>query len=202
MRSAILRALTMSWVIDSVVAPTSFTRRDDEVVDDVGHDRIEARGRLVEEDDLGIGGDGAGQADALLHAAGQFRRAEIGDIAGEADLGQLLDGDVLGLGRATPRPWISPKATFSQTGRLSNSAPPWNSMPNFFIRGSRAAPRRRVTSSPSTRIVPSSGVRMPRMHLIITDLPVPEPPMTTMEDCLSDRRDRRRPARPWARSAS
>src|SRR5262245_37342195 len=42
---------------------------NDEVVNDVGHDRVETGGRLVEEDNLGIGGDGARQANALLHAA-------------------------------------------------------------------------------------------------------------------------------------
>ncbi len=65
---------------------------------------------------------------------------QIGDVAAEADLGQLLDGDIAAFARAMPWPWIRPKATFSQTGRLSNSAPPWNSMPNFFITASRAAP--------------------------------------------------------------
>ena len=69
-------------------------RVDDQIVDDVGHDRIKARGRLVEEDDVGIGGDGARQPHALLHAAGQFGRRQHGDICIEADLGELLDGDV------------------------------------------------------------------------------------------------------------
>ena len=85
-----------------------------------------------------------------------------------------------------PRPWISPKATFSHTGRLSNNAAPWNSMPNFFITRSRAAPLIWVMSSPSTRMVPSSGRMMPRMDLMVTDLPVPEPPMITSEDCWLD----------------
>ena len=42
---------------------------DDQIVDHVGHDRIEPGGRLVEEDDLGLGGNGAGQGDAFLHTA-------------------------------------------------------------------------------------------------------------------------------------
>src|SRR5580704_16659303 len=58
-------------------------------------------------------------------------------------------------------------------------------MPNFFMIGSRAEPLSRVTSTPSTRMAPSSGVMIPRMHLMVTDLPVPEPPMMTVEDCLS-----------------
>src|SRR6185437_12690572 len=58
-------------------------------------------------------------------------------------------------------------------------------MPNFFMTGSRAEPFSRVTSTPSIRMVPSSGVMIPNMHLMQTDLPVPEPPMITVEDCLS-----------------
>src|SRR5690606_32646623 len=38
-----------------------------------------------------------------------------------------------------------------------------------------------VTSSPSMKICPLSGVSRPRMHFSITDLPVPEPPMTTSD---------------------
>src|ERR1700733_6994644 len=54
-------------------------------------------------------------------------------------------------------------------------------MPNFFSIASRARPPMRVTSSPSTKILPSSARRMPNTHLIITDLPVPEPPITTKD---------------------
>jgi hypothetical protein len=70
---------------------------DDEIVDDVGHDRVEAGRGLVEEDDLGVGGDGAGEADALLHAARQLGREQLGDVGAEAHLLQLVERDVLGL---------------------------------------------------------------------------------------------------------
>src|SRR5581483_3754247 len=83
--------------------------------------------------------------------------------------------------RFMPRPAIRPNATFSQTGRLSNRAAPWNSMPNFFMTRSRSEADMPTTSSPSIRIEPASGWMMPRMHLIITDLPVPEPPITTSD---------------------
>ena len=43
----------------------------------------------------------------------------------------------------------------------------------------RSAP---TTSVPSTRIEPLSGTMRPSTHLISTDLPVPEPPITT-SDC-------------------
>src|ERR1700759_2420799 len=52
-------------------------------------------------------------------------------------------------------------------------------MANCLSMFSRARPRRRVTSLPSTKICPASGFKMPSTLLIITDLPVPEPPITT-----------------------
>ena len=104
---------------------------DDQIVDDVGHDRIETGGRLVEEDDLRIGRDGARQADALLHAARKLGRIELADFRSQAQPGRASRSAIVArLGsRAILRPWISPKATFCQTGSESNSAAPWNSMP-------------------------------------------------------------------------
>ena len=101
-----------------------------QAVDHRAHDRVQAGGRLVEEHDVGLGGDGAGQRDALLHAAGQFRRVKLADAGGEADLGEEVGGAGGGpRARGSLRCASRPKATFSQTGRLSNSAPFWNSMP-------------------------------------------------------------------------
>jgi len=48
----------------------------DDAPDDIGHDGVEASGGLVEEEDLGLQGDGSGKAHAALHAAGEFRRLE------------------------------------------------------------------------------------------------------------------------------
>ena len=63
MRSDILRALDMSWVMDSAVAPSSLHAFNDQVVDHVAHDRIQSGGRFVEENDFRFGGDRPGQAD-------------------------------------------------------------------------------------------------------------------------------------------
>ncbi len=71
---------------------------DDQPVDDRAHDGVEAGRRLVEEDDVGLGGDGAGQADALLHAARELGRGKVADRRGEADLGQHLGRLVARLG--------------------------------------------------------------------------------------------------------
>src|SRR5260221_5577829 len=68
---------------------------DDQLVDDIGHDRVEPGGRLVEKDDLGLGGDGAGEGDALLHAARQLGRHELADIGAEPDPGELLQRHLL-----------------------------------------------------------------------------------------------------------
>ena len=67
---------------------------------------------------------------------------------------------------------------------------------------SRARPRRCVTSSPSTKICPASGRRIPSTHLIKTDLPVPEPPMTTSDLAFGEFQIERRRARPWAQSVA
>ncbi|OIQ68420.1 hypothetical protein GALL_499870 [mine drainage metagenome] len=69
----------------------------DQLIDDAGHDGIEAGGRLVKKDDLWLGGDGAGEADTLLHTAGEFGREKVGDLWFEADTAQFLDGDLAGL---------------------------------------------------------------------------------------------------------
>src|SRR6516165_3813108 len=52
-------------------------------------------------------------------------------------------------------------------------------MPILRIKRSRAWRRCRTVSTPSMRIEPASGSIKPRMHLTSTDLPAPEPPMTT-----------------------
>ena len=41
----------------------------DEIIDGVGGDRVEAGGWFIEEDQIRLGDDGTGEADALLHAA-------------------------------------------------------------------------------------------------------------------------------------
>ena len=46
--------------------------------------RVERREGLVHEQDLGVGAERAGEADALLHAAGELRRVAV-LVAGKAD---------------------------------------------------------------------------------------------------------------------
>ena len=78
--------------------------------------------------------------------------------------------------------WLrSAKATFSQTFRESNRAPLWKSMPIFSVWAWRARPVSAVTSAPSIWIDPASGHSRPRTHFSMTDLPEPEPPITTTD---------------------
>ena len=55
-------------------------------------------------------------------------------------------------------------------------------MPNLRRSSSMVARSAPTTSTPSIWIEPLSGIIRPSTHLISTDLPVPEPPMTT-SDC-------------------
>ena len=73
----------------------------DQCVDHPGHDRVEPGGRLVEKDDLGLGGDGARKPHALLHAARKLGGQAVSNLGAEADAAQLLDGDLAGLAAGT-----------------------------------------------------------------------------------------------------
>ena len=70
----------------------------DQLVDHPGHDRIQPGRRFVKEDDLGFRRDGAGQADALLHAARKLGRVKLGHIGRQADAAQFFNGNLAGLG--------------------------------------------------------------------------------------------------------
>ncbi len=69
----------------------------DQFVDDVGHDRVEAGGRLVVQHDFGIECQGAGQAYAFLHAAGELSGFFQLGGGGKADFLEALADDVADL---------------------------------------------------------------------------------------------------------
>ena len=90
----------------------------------VGGVRIEIAGRLVGEQHPRRVGDGAGDRDALLLAAGQFGRP-MGDAVGEAEIGQ----DFLGARRPSrtrfrPR-IICGSMTFSSAVNSGSSRCDW-----------------------------------------------------------------------------
>ncbi|CAD5377913.1 hypothetical protein OF001_U250010 [Pseudomonas sp. OF001] len=72
-------------------------QRTDHVEHFLDHLRIERRGRLVEQDHLGLHAQGAGDGRALLLAAGQLGRVAVA-LGGDADLGQQRLGALGGLG--------------------------------------------------------------------------------------------------------
>src|SRR5579885_51794 len=181
MRLEIFRALAMSWVIESVETPRSFTVL---TISPLMTSAMMGSRPVVGSSKKMICGSAA-MARARPTRFCMPPESSAGESIATSGPSPTLASFSMAMSRAlrrgTPCPWIRPKATFSQTGRLSNSAEPWNSMPNFLSTASRARPCRWVTSCPSTKILPESGRRIPSTHLIITDLPVPDPPMTTSD---------------------
>ena len=82
--------------------------------------RVERGERLVEQDDLGLDGQGASQGDPLLLASGQLVRVAAAVARQAHELEQLVDPCPFGSG---PRP--RPKPTLRPTLRCGNSAPSW-----------------------------------------------------------------------------
>lgn len=69
MRSASWSASSRYWVVRKTVTPTA-TRLADDLPHGVPGARVEAGGRLVQEDDPGIADEGHGDVEATLHSAG------------------------------------------------------------------------------------------------------------------------------------
>ena len=68
--------------------PEAFFSLEDEFVQIMGGDRIQAGGGLVEKEDVWIQGDGPGQAGAFAHPTAEFRRVVVLKSA-QADNGQF-----------------------------------------------------------------------------------------------------------------
>ena len=64
---------------------------EDQLIEMAGGERIEAGGRLVDDQDVRVKRHRPGQAGPFAHAAAQFGRVEVLE-AGQADQGQL-EGD-------------------------------------------------------------------------------------------------------------
>ena len=104
---------------------------DDQLVEVGGAHRVEPGVRLVEQDDLGIEHERAGQPDALAHTAG--------DLAGQLALG-ALSPTISIFSRTMYRISVSDFLVCSRSGNAMlsnrfiepNSAPSWNSTPKSF----------------------------------------------------------------------
>ena len=167
----------MSWLMTTLVTPSSPLGREDHLVHVVGGDGIQPRGGLVVEDDLRVQHDGARQAHALAHAAGQVRRELVLRRLRQAHQSPASRAPARGSpprtargARAggTPR---SRRRSSSRTGprpgtpcRTCGAPAPAPGRP-----GGRCPRRRRCTW-------PWSGLSRPIMCFISTVLPEPEPP--------------------------
>jgi hypothetical protein len=83
------RAWARLWVTMTTVSLS--LERADQVLDDTRGDGIERAARFVEEDDLGIEGQGPGDAEALLLPSGEGDGAlvePVGDLAPESDFAE------------------------------------------------------------------------------------------------------------------
>jgi hypothetical protein len=80
----------MSWVTSITAVPWSRPSRDDLRLDR----DVERGGRLVRDDQLGLGADRERNHHALAHAAGEFVWVTIDSFfgRGNADLGEKVDG--------------------------------------------------------------------------------------------------------------
>ena len=96
-RSPSLSASDRSWVMNTIVLPTSWCSRIDLVLHVPADQRVERGERLVEQQDVRIVGERTGQPDPLLHAAGELIGVGL-LVAGQAD---QLD-DLGGARRSAP----------------------------------------------------------------------------------------------------
>ena len=159
-RSQIATSESRSWVTMTTVRPRLCCRPADQPVEVGGADRVEAGGRLVEEQDLRVEGQGAGEPGALAHAAGQLGRIFVAGVDRQADQRELEAGRSAAAARSGRRKrsrsgvWM-----FSATVSELNSAPSWNSTPWRACSARRAASSRPRSCCPSTSISPALGLR-------------------------------------------
>ena len=77
MRSAISTASSRSWVTNRMVLLRARVQVQQLGLHGLARLRVERAERLVHQQHLGIDGERAGDADALLHAAGKLMRAAV-----------------------------------------------------------------------------------------------------------------------------
>ena len=148
----------------------------DQLVEFRGADRVEARRRLVEEDQLRIERKRPRQRRALDHAARQFRRKFVRRVRLEADELDLEHGELVheALRKIARLPHrhlnvLLHRQAGKQRAVLEQHAPALLERPALVAgKASRSLPN---TSDRAARVGTS-----PRMARVRTDLPCPEPP--------------------------
>ena len=175
-RSAIARTTDISWVISTMVRPSSRLMRREQVEDRAGGLGVERRGRLVGEQHLR----------ASSRARGRCRRAASGRRRARPDSGRACrrgrpDPAARRRGRAIaarscPRSRAAARRC-STTVRDDSRLKCWKIMP-IERRAWRSARFGRPTiSAPSTMTRPALGRSSPLTSRISVDLPAPERPM-------------------------
>ena len=93
MRSPILIASSMSWVTKTIVLRSSRLQAQELVLQALAVDRVDRAERLVHQHQRRVGGERAGDADALALAAGQLRRVAVAPSPRSSadELEQLVD---------------------------------------------------------------------------------------------------------------
>ena len=152
---------------------------DDQLVEERRTDRVEAGVGLVEEHDLGVEHQRAGQAGPLAHAAG--------DLAGQLVLG----ADRGRPGPSSPSRWRGSRTRTSWCARAAGrrrcrrgSSSRTSRRPGTARRRACGSRRARFSgqvamSVPSMTTEPRSGLSRPIRVLSSTDLPVPDGPSIT-----------------------
>ena len=85
MRSPILIASSMSWVTNTTVLRSSRLQAQELVLEALAVDRVDRAERLVHQHQRRVGGERAGDADALALAAGELRRVAAAHLRRQPD---------------------------------------------------------------------------------------------------------------------
>ena len=88
MRSPRMIASSTSWVTNTTVLPSSRCRRGELALQLGAHDRVDGAERLVHQQHRRVGGEGPGDADALLLAAGELGRVASSPSPGRGRRGR------------------------------------------------------------------------------------------------------------------
>ena len=144
----------------------------------VDHLGVERRGRLVEQHDLRLHGQRAGDRHALLLTAGQLGRDTCAPARGCRPARAAAWPASSAASRDRRRTFIGARVMFWSTVRCGNRLNDWNTMP-ISLRMAAMLRMSLVSSMPSTMISPrwcSSSRLMVRMKV---DLPEPDAPKMT-----------------------
>ena len=159
---------------------------DHHVEDLVDHLRVEGRGRLVEEDDLGVHGQRPGDGDPLLLPARELRGVLVG-LGLDADPRRAAPGRARGPAAAESlRTLTGPRVTFSSTVLCAKRLKDWKTIPTSARSWASARPSSGIRC-PSIVIVPEPIVSSRLITRHSVDLPEPGRPEHDDHLALGDR---------------